>query len=74
MRGQSHRIIVSTLGILSTGNRSSMTIPIGATVTVTGGPIDGNRLVDVTWRGIELMMFTQDLLDHAEPIPDSGAE
>ena len=76
MRGQSYRVIVSAVGILSVGNRRSLTVPAGSTVTVIDGPIDvdGNRLVDVTWGGTELMMFTQDLRDHAEPIPDSEAE
>ena len=76
MRGQSYCTIVSTVGILSVGNRRSLTIPTGSTVTVRDGPldVDGNQLVDVTWGGTELMMFTQDLRDHAEPIPDSEAE
>jgi hypothetical protein len=76
MRGQSYRTIVSTAGILSVGNRRSLTVPTGSTVTVREGPldVDDNQLVDVTWGGAELMMFTQDLRDHAEPIPDSEAE
>jgi hypothetical protein len=69
MRGVSYRIIATTLGIFSIdGNRASVTIPIGATVTVIGGPLNGNRLVDVMWGGTELMMFTQDLRDRAEPV------
>ena len=76
MRGQAYRIIVSTLGILSVGNRRSLTVPTGSTVTVSDGPIDvdGNQLVDVTWGGTELMMFTQDLRDRAQLIPDSEAD
>ena len=76
MRGQAYRIIVSTLGIVSIGNRSSVTVPSGSAVIVRDGPldVDGNRLVDVTWEGTELMMFSQDLRAGAEPIPDSGAE
>jgi hypothetical protein len=76
MRGQSYRIIVSAVGILSVGNRLSLTVPTGSTVTISDGPIDvnGNQLVDVTWGGTELMMFTQDLRDRAEPIPDSDAD
>src|SRR5204863_5623541 len=76
MRGQSYRIIVSTIGILSVGNRRSLTVPTGATVTVSDGPIDvdGNQLVDVSWEGTELMMFTHDLRDRAQLIPDRDAE
>ena len=76
MRGQSYRIIVSAVGILSVGNRRSLTVPTGSTVTVSDGPIavDGNQLVDVAWGGTELMMFTQDLRDRAQLIPDSEAD
>jgi hypothetical protein len=69
MRSQSYRIISATLGILAIdGNRSCVTIPKGATVDVSSGPLDGNRLVDVTWGVADLMMFTQDLRTRAEPI------
>jgi hypothetical protein len=76
MRGQSYRIIVSAVGILSVGNRRSLTVPTGSTVTVSDGSIDvdRNQLVDVTWGGTELMMFTQDLRDRAQLIPDSEAD
>jgi hypothetical protein len=69
MARQSYRIISATLGILSIeGNRSCVTVPTGATVAVTSGPLDGNRLVDVAWGVTDLMMFTQDLRNRAEPI------
>jgi hypothetical protein len=75
MQSQSYRIISATLGILSNdGKPVSFTLRKGVTVTVIGGPLNGNELVDVTWGGTKLMMFTQDLRDRAEPILQSDAE
>ena len=64
MKGQSFRLNTPTLGILSidgNGQRIPVTLPLHAIVTVIGGPLDGNRLVDVLWEGKTIMMFTQDI-------------
>jgi hypothetical protein len=44
------------------------TVSSGTLVEVAGGPLDGDRLVDVVWNGRKVMMFTQDLRSRAQPI------
>jgi len=44
-------------------------VPAGSAVTVTSGPFDGIRLVDVEWEGQTLMMFTADLQGHGHKLP-----
>ena len=64
MKDKSFRLNTPTLGILSIGtdgNRTPVTIPLHAIVTVIGGPLDGDRLIDVLWEGKTIMMFTQDI-------------
>ena len=71
MDGQSYRIVIPTLGILSEdedGHRIPVTLPKNATVTCINGTVDGNRLIDVLWEGKTIMMFTQDLRARATPI------
>jgi hypothetical protein len=41
--------------------RTAITVPSGATVTVTNGPIDRLRMVNVLWDGKTVMMFTVDI-------------
>ena len=48
------------------GHHVSLTIPAGSLIVVTSGPLDGNRLVDVTWNGQAMMMFAQDLRTRGE--------
>jgi hypothetical protein len=47
------------------GHRIPIMIPSGAVVTVTEGPLDGLRLVDVLWEKKTVMMFTIDLRERA---------
>jgi hypothetical protein len=64
MVGQSYLIKSPTLGILSIdddGRRIPVTVPLNAIVKVQGGPLNGNRLVDVLWEGKTIMMFAQDI-------------
>ena len=71
MKGRSFRLKTPTLGILSIdteGHRIPVTLPLHAIVTVQGGPLDGNRLVDVLWEGTKVMMFTQDLRERGVEI------
>jgi hypothetical protein len=67
MQGKSYRLNTPTLAIIvCDGQKVAATIPSGGTVTVSGGDIDGNRLIDVIWDGKEAMIFTQDLRDRGE--------
>ena len=49
--------------------RGALYISPGSAVTVTSGPFDGIRLVDVIWEGQTLMMFTADLQGHGLKLP-----
>jgi hypothetical protein len=44
----------------------------GDIVTVKGGPLNGELIVDVEWEGRIVMMFTQDLRQHGELIEDAA--
>jgi hypothetical protein len=78
MRGQLYRIKTPTLAIMaqdgqktpvsSSGGLSLKTIPIGAEVEVIGGPLNGNRLVDVRWDGKTVMVFTNDIRDRGDRV------
>jgi hypothetical protein len=47
------------------GRHVARTVPSGAFITAST-PLNGERLVDVTWEGRKVMMFTQDLRSWAE--------
>ena len=71
MIGKRYQIKEPTLGMVqSDGHHASVTIPIGSIIVVTGGPVDGNRLVDVTWNDRPFMMFARDLRSRGELIED----
>lgn len=44
------------------------TVASGMIVEVQNNPIEGDKLVDVVWSGKNVMMFTQDLRNRAEPL------
>jgi hypothetical protein len=50
------------------GHKIPITIPMGAEVEVTDGPLDGNRLLDVLWEGKAVMMFTTDIRERGERV------
>jgi hypothetical protein len=71
--GKRYRIIESTLAMVQfDGHHVALTIPAGSVIVLTGGPLDGNRLVDVTWNGEAMMMFTQDLRTRGELTADDA--
>jgi len=82
MLGQMYRLKTPTLAILSEDGPStpvssscglSLTkIPTGAEVEVIGGPLNGNRLVDVRWEGKSVMVFTNDIRDRGERLRPVG--
>jgi hypothetical protein len=41
---------------------------VGDIVTITCGPLDGVRVVEVTWRDQTALMFTMEIREHAELI------
>jgi hypothetical protein len=62
MLGESYRLGKQTIAIDSSGQEHScVLIPQNAIVTVIGGPLNGNRMVDVKWERLTVMMFVEDL-------------
>jgi hypothetical protein len=67
LNSETYRVRETALAILSTGGeRVPVTLPINAILILVDGPLDGNRLVEVTWEGKTLMMFTQDMRDRCD--------
>jgi len=63
-----YRITNPTLALFQEdGHHVAHTVPTGAFVTVDSAAFDGEKLVNVTWDGKTVMMFTQDLRLRAEP-------
>ena len=74
MHSETYRVRETALAILSTGGeRIPVTLPINAILLLVDGPLDGNRLVDVTWEGKTLMMFTQDMRDRCDLIEPTAS-
>ena len=62
-----YRLDTAILAIYSgdSTRRIPIMVPSGATVTITNGPLDGLRMVDVLWEEKTVMMFTVDLRSRA---------
>ena len=54
--------------VLVNGFYTSMFAGVGDVVTITCGPLDGVRMVEVTWRDKIALMFTMEIRNHAELI------
>ena len=70
-----YRLKNPMIAILTCDNehKFAITIPEGGAVEVEA-ELNGNRLVDVTWEGKTLTMFTVDLQTRGEPVmPKSAA-
>ena len=79
MKGQTYRLSTPTFGILpvnGNGNRISVTIPRDAIVTTNSDAFDGSHLalIDVTWAGRTVLMFTQDLRTRGVLIKTANAK
>ena len=69
MIGRTYRLKIPTLAIMTVdGQKIPVTIPLGGTVKVINTDINGNRLVDVTWEGRTVIMFTTDLRERGEVV------
>jgi hypothetical protein len=57
------------------GRHVARTIPSGTFITVDSAAFDsGDGLLEVTWYGRRVMMFTEDLLLRAELVPEKLTE
>jgi hypothetical protein len=64
-----YRLKNPTLALHDEGGRHvARTVPAGAVVLVDGATFDGNKLVEVSWDGTKVMMFTEDLKSRADLI------
>ena len=72
----SYRIDKAILCINSAieGHRISTMIPAGATVTITDGPLNGLRMVDVLWESKTMMLFAVDLRERATLVKKRAAD
>ena len=52
------------------GRHVAHTVPAGAFINVDSAAFDGDKLVDVTWNGKKVMMFTQDLRSRSTAVSD----
>jgi hypothetical protein len=50
------------------GHATGFHVSDGEIVTVKNGPLNGDLLVDVEWDNRIVMMFTEDIREHAEPL------
>ena len=74
MHGHQFRLKTPVLAILQQdGQKLPVTLPQGAVVEVVHGPLNGHRVVDVTWEGKTVMVFTIDLHDCGERVNGNGA-
>ena len=70
MIGESYRLNKQTIGLSSEGgNRTSVLIPKNAVVTIIDGPLNGNRMVNVKWEDLTIMIFVEDLRERGTPLP-----
>ena len=51
----------------SDGSHQSATVPAGTVVYLGGKKFNGDRLMEVTWDGRTVMMFTEDLRTGTTP-------
>ena len=70
LSGRFFRLNSSTLGIHSvSGQRTAIVIPEGAVIQVVSGPRVEDRMIDVTWEGRRLSVFTEDFLARGAEVP-----
>ena len=70
--GRFFRLTRYAMAIAQRDSRNvAIIVPEGAIIEVLGGPFDGVRLMDVRFEGEIIMMFTNDMEHHTEPIKAS---
>lgn len=72
MISQRFRIKTPLIVIIeANGLYTSTQATVGEIVTVTNGPLDGIRIVEVQWRDRTALMFTIELREQAELISET---
>ena len=68
-----YRITNPTIALFhEDGRHVAHTVPAGAFITIDSTAFDGNKLVNVTWDGKTVMMFTEDLRARSERVIGTG--
>jgi hypothetical protein len=71
--GETYLIRTALLGIHSVdGTRIPVMIPVGASVILELGPLDGTRMVDIKWEGKTVTIFTVDLRERGTLLPKAA--
>ena len=74
MVSQRFQMLISTLAIVVIdAHNTVMYVPMGDIVTVSHGPLNGGRLVDVEWNGRTVMMFASDLRERASLVQEAAS-
>ena len=74
MASQRFKLLVPTLAIIKVeGQYAVMYVPTDDVVTVTDGPLNGGRLVDVDWNGRTAAMFASDLRERANQVKEAAS-
>ena len=65
-----YRVTSPTLAMIrENGHHVAHTVPMGAIITIENGKcFDGEKLMEVVWAGVTVLMFTQDLLERTSQI------
>jgi hypothetical protein len=67
--GEFFRLTRTAMAIAQRDSRNTaIIIPNGAVIELLNGPFDGIRLMDVRFEGEVIMMFTNDMENHTEPV------
>ena len=67
---ETYRVRQAALAIDSSGSeRVMVSLPVDAVVILLDGPLDGLRLVEISWAGKSLLMFTQDMRERCDLLP-----
>jgi hypothetical protein len=67
--GECFRLTRSAMAIaLREERHTAIMIREGAIIEVMNGPFDGARLMDVRYEGEMILMFTDDMKTHTEPV------
>ena len=70
-KGKLFRLTRSAMAIAQRDTRNSaIGVPEGAIIEVLGGPFNGVRLMEVRYSGELIMMFTNDMQTHTEPVEE----
>ena len=73
LSGRRFRLRTATIALdFVDGKRVALTVPAGDVVKVISGPTRGDRLLDVTWNGRFVTMFSVDIRERGDEISEAS--